>query len=329
MKRIKFNKYAGIKIKGKKETKLDTDGNGLITPIEKALWLTAMVESNGVYGSVMNYDGTGITAGIHQAVAVYPKNLKVQGSLWGLLRDIQLVLSTPEQYATEAKLTYMALQEMFMDENVELTADGVLRYMGTGNALSGYHIRDLLTGSYDGVMPKIGKNRVRAENFVLKFHKLFSNPTTFQVQNKYGLKHFAKLVNRRMRFSKKFSKCTIDQFVYKRLYKSNSLLCTKEDQASDAVDLAMAMFWSHSVNSPGQALRIFCKAANLASSDPTKDEDGYQFAKNLIRYLGTSSYGRWDDNLKNGRYQRTRKYAKKIFNAGLFKGSNPIMPKQF
>jgi hypothetical protein len=49
----------------------------------------------------------------------------------------------------------------------------------------------------------------------------------------------------------------------------------------------------------------------------------------LIRALGTSSYGRWSDDIPNGRYQRTRDAARKSdhWDLDLFDGSNALMPK--
>ena len=90
MKRIKFGKYAGVKIKGK----IPLEAPNSLSHLSWVSWLTAMVESDGKFGSVMNYDGTGMTAGIHQAIAVYPKapgdgNKKnEQGPMWKLMNRI-------------------------------------------------------------------------------------------------------------------------------------------------------------------------------------------------------------------------------------------------
>ena len=82
MNRIVFKEYAGVRIKGQKPLSSFPLSR---RHLDRASRLTAEVESGGRFGSVMSYDGTGMTAGIHQAIAVYPKNLKDQGPLWKLL----------------------------------------------------------------------------------------------------------------------------------------------------------------------------------------------------------------------------------------------------
>ena len=66
--------------------------------IDRAYWLTTRVETGGKFGAVMAYDGTGMTAGPDQHIAVYPKELANedlnaaddQGSLWKLLRRLEV-----------------------------------------------------------------------------------------------------------------------------------------------------------------------------------------------------------------------------------------------
>jgi hypothetical protein len=49
----------------------------------------------------------------------------------------------------------------------------------------------------------------------------------------------------------------------------------------------------------------------------------------LIKKLAITKYGRWDDDIPNGRYQRTRNFAAKIWPSELFVGNKAIMPKDF
>ena len=99
IRRLKYKNYAGLQIKATVPVKISP--YGMQEHLGRAAYLTEQVESNGMYGSVMNYDNTGMTAGLHQAIAVYPKELEDkdfnaaddQGPLWKLLRRIDLVHS--------------------------------------------------------------------------------------------------------------------------------------------------------------------------------------------------------------------------------------------
>lgn len=326
MRRVKFGKFAGVKIKGKIPMEVDSDGDGVVTHAERAAWLTAKVESNGKYGCAMNYDGTGMTAGLHQAVAVYPRALSEKGSLWGLLEDVQS--SVESQPLSEGALMFIALQELLVQDGYEFCVDGYLRNRETGRRASGREIRLILTGSSNGVMPESGVLRQDAESYIRTFHALFSCPETFQAQNKYGMKHFSRWSRRTMRYSRKYRDLTIDDFVYRNGLGARAGFLQVGNEIREDLDLAMCMFWSHTVNAPGMALKIFCKAADKCRQ-PIHLEDMSAFARELIRRLGESRYGRWDDDIKNGRYQRTRRYAKKFKGAwsGELFADVGIMPK--
>jgi hypothetical protein len=71
------------------------------------------------------------------------------------------------------------------------------------------------------------------------------------------------------------------------------------------LDLAMCFFWSNSVNAPGKAKKVL----ELAFHESRYKED---LVRNLIRGLGDTKFARWDDDLKNGRYQRTRRWMQKL-----------------
>ena len=323
MKRVTFGKFAGVKIKGKVPMVLDSNSDGVVTHAERAAWLTAQVESNGKYGCVMNYDGTGMTAGLHQAVAVYPRALKEKGSLWGLLEDLQTAVSVKPR--SQAALDFIALQEAFTEDGYEFCADGYLRRRDAGRRATGKEIRELLTGSSNGVMPESGPMRSNAERYVRAFHVLFSAPETFEAQNRYGMKHFSRWSRRKMRFSRKYKELTIDDFIY-REYGRGANFLQVDNTVGPELDLAMCMFWSHTVNAPGQALKVFCKAMDAL---PRERISEVGIARKLVERLGTSKYGRWDDDLKNGRYQRTLRYARKLgdWPSELFSGPDAIMPK--
>jgi hypothetical protein len=90
------------------------------------------------------------------------------------------------------------------------------------------------------------------------------------------------------------------------------------DDFDESWDLASAFFWSYCVNAPAMARKIFKKHGH----DPGK----------LIRALGKSRFGRWNADIKGGRYQRTRKHAMnatRLWPSELFLGTDAICPKEF
>lgn len=322
MKRITFKKYAGVKMRGSVDISSWKYGSP-DSHLQRAGLLTALVESGGKFGCVMNYDGTGMTAGIHQAIAVYPRSLAPydhnpkndQGPLWKLLNRMRS--------AAPYSIHLVNLFEAMLDCDWYLEADGTLRNIHDGVLIHGCEIRHRLTGSADGVMPMMGVRRKEAERWVRLFNEAFSDSSTFRVQCDYGVEHFSKRAHRtKLRFSPfpSLKRKTIQ----KAVYGSTSLGILQDEEMLPEFDLAMCMFWSHSVNAPGAALKKLCKIVvpRMAKHD---------LAVQLIQKLGNTSFGRWDDDLKNGRYQRTRRYAMKmgVWDRSLFVGKSAVMPKGF
>ncbi len=317
MRRITFHDYAGVKIAGKKEA----PGPGH-QHIDRASWLTAMVESGGKFGTVISYDGTGMTAGIHQAIAVYPRGLtrvdhnpkNDQGPLWGLVQRC------------------MATQSVWLDRTDNLIGmidtqgwvivAGELRYQGSGRLVGGHAIRGNLTGDIDGVMPKTGSDRVQAERWARAFSDYFGAGRTFQPQLDWGKEKLIKKVTRvKLRHSpQKFyrRKTAQDVFYGDDLFVGTVLASDLEP----CFDLAMCMWLSFMVNAPAIALRHLCKVISVYNADGVE-----AFSKALIERLGNAQWGRWDDDIKNGRYQRTRRFAKQVWPKELFSGSDAVMPK--
>ena len=315
MHRITFKKYAGVKIQGKVPSEFPGMGH-----IDTAAWLTAQVESGGDYGTVISYDGTGMTAGLHQAIAVYPRALAKpddnalndQGPLWKL---VDRCINSGHDFSARS-----ALLAELEDAGLKIV-NGVVRDLTTGNTVSGSRLRKLLSGSADGYMPKSGKDRKRAELWATLFHEFFSNPYTFEIQSAWGKE---KLIKRLERTKLRHSTApywrgrTPQEVFYGDV---NAGMATRSD-LDENFDLAMCMWLSYTVNAPSVALRKLCKLI------PVFNREGQQvFAKSLIKALGNSKWGRWDDDIKNGRYQRTRKFAMEIWPSELFVGSEAIMPK--
>jgi hypothetical protein len=208
-----------------------------------------------------------------------------------------------------------------------LSEEGKVRIPSTGKYASGEKLLEFF-GTPKGVLEASGEGRQRAERLINLFHKMFSNERTFGIQHVYGREHFIKSAERsKLRFSNiPRTRClTVEKLVYEGLL-GKSITTAHSSDMDPELNLAMCMYWSYSVNAPGMALKIISKVVD--SIDRRKPDWGSTFAKLLVFKLGTSSYGRWDDDIKGGRYQRTRSELMKFFKSELFI-PGAIMPKDF
>jgi len=316
MKRIEFKNYAGVRVGGK----IPLDLSESTLHMEHAFWLTSQVESGGKFGCVLNYDGTGMTAGIDQCIAVYPRALddgkrkNDQGPLWGLLASIRA--------AQPGLWTHRKLDIALEREGWYLSGDGKCRWAFNGRLVPGKKIREVFTGDRDGVMPEEGPGRKAATKWVRLFHRLFSDEATFPIQVAYGLRHFQKRSCKRLSYSKYgFNRAmTINDAVYESTH-----LSAVTDCFSDDFDLAMSVWWSHTVNAPAVTLKKLCKIIDKYGK--ATEENQLSIARAIMRSLANSHWGRWNDEIKNGRWQRTRKYAMKVWPKELF-AKDGIMPKK-
>lgn len=313
IRRRTFGSYSGPQILGTEPFLLDIASS---SHWNRVLYLTSLVESGAKFGSITMYDGTAVTAGLHQAIAVYPKELDSedfyaeddQGSFWNLLRKLELVPELRE---------YSLVSSLLKKENWYLAQDSFLRYLTdsevllkrkkvkvkAGDVVFGSSIRDCFTPN-GGRVPTSGPLWEKSSSWALAFHRLFSNPRTFPAQIQFGASHFSHLSSTR-----KVGNSTVSSI----LYGDRSL--------SSSYDLALSVFWSHSVNAPSIAFRILREC--LDSSGDTGDQE--KFARTLLRKLALSTYGRWHWTTKNGRWQRTRKFAMKMWDHSLFSRTG-IMP---
>lgn len=325
---LKFGKFSGLRINGKvplgEGSKFESDH------LSRSSWLTARVESGGMFGTVISYDGTGITAGIHQAIAVFPKALEDnnkendQGPLWDLLTMLSEYWPGLRVNVTNPTERSWPVFESFLHANGIRVDDSRAKDPKSNRILSGLELRDILVGSPDGVFPlSFNKKRERAERLIVEFHRLFSSKWTFEVQERFGIEHFNKQATRRLSFCKnsKYSSIPLCEFIYKvpLIVGSNFRTLSFEEAC---FDLAMCVYWSNSVNAPSYAFKVLCKVI-----DSVDVSDYYYFSKALIAALGNTSFGRWDDDIKDGRYQRTRFIAKLKWPEELFEGKQAIMPK--
>jgi hypothetical protein len=310
----KFRNYSGPLIKGTEPYTIPDDRRDF--HVDRAFWLTAKVETGAKFGSVMAYDGTGMTAGLDQHIAVFPRELAHednnpkddQGSLWKLLRRMESVGGSPSYQACLKKLwDALARQDWYVAQ------DGYLRHLGRnalvrikpGSLVHGQLIRDVLTPLGGNVERHGGKDR--AADWAKLFHAVFSHPDGFRAQAEFGKEHLVERAKKRH---------------IKWAYKEREITALQPLKNMPAEqDLAMCMYHCHSVNAPA--------IANKALKRARYADHGDVRPKKLIQLLGNSSFGRWDDDLKNGRYQRTRSAARAsgLWPRSLFDGPNAIMPK--
>lgn len=309
-----FGSYSGPQIIGSHRFPFDNSSSG---HWERVLYLTSLVESGAKFGSITMYDGTAVTAGLHQAVAVYPKELASedfyaendQGALWSLLRKFELVPQlTP----------YSDLSSLLRENNWYISQDGYLRYLEdcsikisnrrllitAGSKVFGADIRDRLT-PLGGKVPRTGPRWDQSAKWAVCFHKLFSDPKTFDSQIEFGSSHFLNLAN-----SRRLKEVTVNELLY------------EADTITPSYDLSLAVFWSHSVNSPYTAFRILSSCTDQIDN-PSKNQ--HAFSKLLLRRLAESTYGRWHWSIRNGRWSRTRRFASTIWESSLF-DKKGIMP---
>lgn len=275
---------------------------------DRVSYLTAMVESGGKFGTCVMFDGTGITAGLHQAVAVYPRNLWEQGPLWKLLWRMNSVIPLP----------YYPLWGYIEESGWQLSPRGLIwqsTWKDNVVLVPGRAIRPAVA-PVDGVVPNSGEHFDIAEKWLAAFHEVFSTSPGHRTQVLYGIEHF---INWAEKFVLKRGDdvgelVTLEDVVYKGAAEDR-------DPFSECpeLDLAMALFWCNWVNGPSVANRIMKKHYKKIASDPVTG------AVRLVYDLGTAKYGRWDDDIGRGegkkyksRYQRFRTEAKKLYPKELF-----------
>lgn len=294
----KYNSWSGCKISGQKSFNL-SEGEKT-DHMKRALWLTAQAEGGGTFGAINSYDGAAMSAGLEHKIALLPKTMQ-QGSLWSLLREIELYGNCPE---------LQRLWDAFKDGPQWYVAqNGSLRKYTTGGLVSGQEIRDVLS-PLGGKVPNNGPNWEKAKEWAILFHELFTTPATHQVQINSAIKS---LVDGNKQQESAAYKVSVGV--------EHPTVLEVGKNITMEQDLAWGVYHSFSVNAPSKARE------RLAASNPDATK---AFPARLIRTLGTTNYGRWHDTTDGGnRYDRTRLAAIKsgFWPSELFDGPNAIMPK--
>lgn len=360
----KFRSYSGPRIVGTDEIQPPTSEREFFH-VDRAFWLTAKVETGAKFGSIVMYDGTACTAGPDQHVAVYPRELadedynaeNDQGGLWKLLRRLETVRSSESyhkavdglwdalrknnwyvaqdgvlRYALNDQIAFLNGRAFSVSDSAQVTEQKDVRDVEAGDAVFGAHIRQVLT-PMGGSVPKEGAEWNQSSDWASMFHTLFSHPGGFHAQLEFGKEHLVERTKRRRVKMSDGKRRRVTELGYaKREITALQVAVDSDLKAplwNDAVDLAMCVYQSNSVNAPAIANKALARAAAKVPGWPADPNLGSRFAKWLVRFLGNNSYGRWDDDLKTGRYQRTRTAARAsgLWPARLFDGKNAIMPK--
>jgi hypothetical protein len=299
------------------------EGEATTSHVARAFWLTTKVETGAKFGSIVMYDGTAVTAGLDQHIAVYPRELANedhnakddQGTFWKL-PHYNVILGR--------------VFDLLKKHGWYLAQDGVLRYLDSdlvanqpvhaGDAVFGFHIRAELTPPGGAVPRMAGEWRSQSFEWAQAFHHLFSHEAGWKAQVEYGKEHLVKRTKRR-RINVGTKKNPEWWKVLQAAYGGRELTALRAGvELSMEEDLALCVYQSNSVNAPA--------IANKALARSLKGPLGH-WPERLIEYLGNSDYGRWDDDLPTGRYQRTRSAARAsgLWPRAFFDGKNAIMPK--
>lgn len=309
--------------------------------VARAFDLTSRVETGARHGAIMMADGTAVTAGLDQQIAVYPKALahedynaqNDQGGLFKLLRRMETV-DGGSIYHDQLQKVWSIFGGLL---DAYVSQDGWLRYLDddlvvvgkkrihvkAGDLVHGARIRDVLT-PVGGKVPKNGVNWSIAKHVALVISEFMSNSDGFKAQIEFGREHLVKRTKRRkINVGTKGDKSFRD--LEQLAYDGDVTACSVEHM-DEALDLALCVYQSHSVNAPAVANKALARACARRNRRGVSDGD---FAKHLISLLGNSKWGRWDDDIKFGRYQRTRSAALRggLWSRSLFVGPSAIMPR--
>jgi len=295
----RFGRYAGPLIRGKVPFKPDPSDHW-----SRVVWLASRVETGAKFGTIVMYDGTGVTAGLLQQVAVYPRYVATwsrrpragQGSLWELL----------EAMFEKAPGTTARLREEL--ETCGWSVRQGLLMGDDGRPVPPPRIITEFTPPR-GNVPRWGVEWHEAKGWALLFHEAFSAPDTYDVQVEEAFKLLLPSVRKKRR-------TLLGKSLEEAIYGGDLSKQADWLRPDDPLDLALAVLFSHSVNAPAIAFRKLAGIATLLEHSDLRDPaDRERIARVLIRLLAVSSYGRWNYQIRNGRYQRTRRAAKKVWNS--------------
>ena len=295
---VKYKSYSGCVIRDNVTIYPNPQTN---LHMDRAVYLTSLLETAGHFGVVQSYDSCAMSAGLEHNVSVLPRTME-QGGLFPALNFIRMAV--PER----ACPPLISLLGAFKSVGWVLDASGVLRDYKTGQKVSGQAIRNEFTPD-NGVVPETGPKWEQAKRWALLYNALFNHSATFHTQIE-SAKRSLLLGNKAGEISAYKAICGVE---YPAILMINVNLTPEQD-------LAMCVYHSHSVNAPSIARSCLIES---------KPDNTPAWPKRLVRILGTRKYGNWQDTATGtSRYDRTRIYAKNsgMWPATLFDNSG-IMPE--
>lgn len=251
-----------------------------------AFFLLSRMEAAN-WGTVQNYDGAGMSAGPLHAIAVSPST-KAQGSLWELVAEIFAACPVGTSGPVDQ------LRSTFLANGWEVTVNGAVVDRQNGRRVQGEDLRIFLSGPLGAV--RVGSSfEGSARKMANLFSLVFSDPKTFRVQEAYTVKWLLR-GQRETEFAAyaKYSKTLVTA-----ANMANFLSYATHVELGFELDLAMCVYHAFSVNAPAPAVDELRKAMVAKTSE--------EFARRLIRGLGTRRFARWADTPDNkNRYDKTR-----------------------
>ena len=290
------------------------------TFLEKLVYVTAMVESGGFYGSVFMADGTGITGGLCQHVAILPRQMEY-GGFWKLMAFIDAFFP----------VIYYDLGDLLIEEGWTFQPDGRLRDYTTDIEVPPFVFRQAVTPRHGVVPPPEGYPDPddtdeeismwrQAKLWCLAVHQILAQPATHRAQLIYECRHFQKMIER-THFKGILEGKRVGDVAF-----PNS--ATRSPFDDPRVELAMLVFLSFAVNAPKWAYTAFESALELQGYQGQvplmKSKQSRLFARELIKQLERVGGSKWDDDRKYGRYQRTRDVLKTMFDSDVV---DDVMPE--
>lgn len=305
---VQYNEWSGVMIRGDVPFVGPPD---VSRHMHRAVWLTSQLEG-AHWGTVQSYDGAGISAGLLHNVAVLPRSMS-QGDLWAQLKMIFDAADARGNALRSAATN--RLRDRLIDNRWAVREDGVLRNVDTGIAVKAVDIRNEIAPP-GGKVPRKGPQFERASHWAQLFHDTFADPENRLAQVEFAVRWLAR------------GQGELELTAYRMFgdVRLDSAIGVLADALPPAVELAMCVYHSFSVNGPAPAANAL--RAALAAQDPKKP-DPETFAKRLIRGLGKSTFGRWHDEPGDGgrsRYDKTRRavWGSQLWQTAL---SKALMPR--
>lgn len=321
----KFRTYSGPVIFGGRP--LDETTPIIRRHIDRAVYLTEAVETGRRRGSIFAADGTGMTGGRGQHILVYPKELANedfdarddQGGLGALLRRLEVEAPSPK---------LEKLWEAFRAEGWYLASDGKFRWLEQGRArvlrkqidhsagdlVHGAVLRDAITPPAAGRVPKSGEEWETAKRWALLFHGVLEGDRSMEVQWQFEVDHLVhRIRHRKYAFSATKRRSTVERVVYGSRPKPLEEIIAGQDITFE-LDLALCVFHSHTVNAPAIAYKklrsVISEVGWRADYDFGDVDAEVLFARELLRALAKTRFGRWNQNIGGGRWERSRTKAR-------------------